>query len=95
MYLLHPTMTSVFCAGKAIVHSLGGIHPRFLIPIVVDVGCNTDAVRDDPLYIGVQQVADPDFLYITISSKSLHDLTRILVNAMGQPWSLAAGLLTR
>ena len=64
-------MTSVFCAGKAIVHSLGGIHPRFLIPIVVDVGCNTDAVRDDPLYIGVQQAMYTEFLCIAISSEEI------------------------
>lgn len=42
------------------MHSLGGIHPRLLIPIVVDVGCNTPSVRDDPLYIGVQQVITPE-----------------------------------
>lgn len=43
-------------AGKSIVHALAGIHPRLLIPIVVDVGCNTKEIRDDPLYIGALQV---------------------------------------
>ena len=33
-----------------------GVHPQHIIPIQVDVGCNTADVRDDPLYMGLQQV---------------------------------------
>lgn len=34
----------------------GGIQPRLLIPIVLDVGCNNAAIREDPLYLGLKQV---------------------------------------
>ena len=50
------TVEAYLIAGKAIVHSLGGLHPRHLLPIVVDVGCNTENIREDPLYIGLRQV---------------------------------------
>ena len=41
-------------AGKAMVYTAcGEVPPDWLLPIQVDVGCNTAAVRDDPLYIGL------------------------------------------
>ena len=33
-----------------------GVPPQQVIPIQVDVGCNTAEVREDPLYMGLQQV---------------------------------------
>lgn len=33
-----------------------GIHPRHMLPITLDVGCNTKAVRQDPFYVGLDQV---------------------------------------
>lgn len=43
-------------AGKATVYTAcGGVDPDWLLPICVDVGCDTPAVRDDPLYIGLRQ----------------------------------------
>ena len=32
-----------------------GIHPRLCLPITLDVGCNSDAVRNDPFYVGLRQ----------------------------------------
>ena len=32
-----------------------GISPRHLLPIALDVGCNTQDVREDPFYIGLRQ----------------------------------------
>ncbi len=44
-------------AGKAAVHTTaGGIHPRYTLPITLDVGCNRKSIREDPFYIGLRQV---------------------------------------
>jgi malate dehydrogenase (oxaloacetate-decarboxylating)(NADP+) len=32
-----------------------GIHPRLCLPLTLDVGCNNDAVRNDPFYVGLRQ----------------------------------------
>ena len=32
-----------------------GIHPRLCLPVTLDVGCNNDAVRNDPFYVGLSQ----------------------------------------
>ena len=32
-----------------------GISPRHLLPIALDVGCNTQGVREDPFYLGLRQ----------------------------------------
>ena len=42
--------------GKAVVHSVAGIDPRFIVPVVLDVGCNTQSITGDRLYIGLRQV---------------------------------------
>ena len=36
-----------------------GVPPQQVMPIQLDVGCNTAAVRDQPLYMGLQQVRAP------------------------------------
>lgn len=33
-----------------------GVPPQQVLPVQVDVGCNTADVREDPLYMGLQQV---------------------------------------
>jgi len=32
-----------------------GIHPSLCLPVTLDVGCNNDAVRNDPFYVGLRQ----------------------------------------
>ena len=51
-------MTSVSSVtGKAMVYTAAaGVPPEQVIPIQLDVGCNTPEVRDHPLYMGLQQV---------------------------------------
>ena len=34
-----------------------GIHPRKCLPLLLDVGCNTVALRDHPTYTGVLDFA--------------------------------------
>ncbi|CAK0735604.1 hypothetical protein CVIRNUC_000608 [Coccomyxa viridis] len=42
--------------GKVTVHTAAaGISPRHLLPIALDVGCNTQGVQEDPFYIGLRQ----------------------------------------
>ncbi|KAK9823686.1 hypothetical protein WJX72_004630 [[Myrmecia] bisecta] len=42
--------------GKAAVYTAaGGVHPKYILPITVDTGCNTASIRDDPLYVGLPQ----------------------------------------
>lgn len=49
------TVSSV--TGKAMVYTAAaGVFPHQVIPIQLDVGCNTPEVRDNPLYMGLQQV---------------------------------------
>lgn len=36
-----------------------GVPPQQVLPIQLDVGCNTPEVRDHPLYMGLLQVGPP------------------------------------
>nr|AIT70112.1 malic enzyme [Melanothamnus japonicus] len=48
--------------GKLLLYSAaGGIDPARTLPVVLDVGCDVDSVRDDPDYKGVRKPrVDPD-----------------------------------
>jgi len=40
--------------GKLLLYSgIGGVDPHHTLPITLDVGCNTPAIRNDPYYMGL------------------------------------------
>lgn len=66
--------------GKLLIYSAaGGIPPEKCLPITLDVGCNTSAVRDDPHYIGLKQsrVRGDEYL------KFLDEFTTAVVDCYG------------
>ena len=50
---------SPLSAGKAAVYVAGGVRPEQVLPLALDVGCNTQQIRDDYLYMGERQVRLP------------------------------------
>ena len=60
-YEQRQAVRNVSCVtGKAMVYTAAaGVPPQQVMPIQLDVGCNTPEVRDHPLYMGLQQVGSP------------------------------------
>jgi len=49
--------------GKAVVYGAAGVNPSSILPVTVDVGCNTDAITQDPFYCGTRERRIPDSDY--------------------------------
>lgn len=41
------------------MYAAGGVPPEQVLPLALDVGCNTQQIRDDYLYMGERQVRLP------------------------------------
>ncbi|KAG2500529.1 hypothetical protein HYH03_001306 [Edaphochlamys debaryana] len=41
--------------GKAAVYGAAGVDPSWVVPVALDVGCDTAAVVNDPLYVGLRR----------------------------------------
>jgi malate dehydrogenase (oxaloacetate-decarboxylating)(NADP+) len=53
-------------AGKAAVYAAAGVDPRAVLPIVLDVGCNSASVRDSPDYVGLPRDRERGPAYLAL-----------------------------
>lgn len=50
--------------GKLLLYSAcGGVSPSTCLPVVLDVGCDVDSVREDPDYVGISSKRPPREIY--------------------------------
>ena len=72
-------------AGKLDCYvAAAGFHPQRVLPVVVDVGTNNEALRNDPLYMGLRQDRITGDEYYEVGSHSKHNrlvATRALPSA--------------
>lgn len=65
------------CVGKLAVYTCcGGINPRHMLPIQLDVGTNNTALLDDPMYLG--------WRHERITGQAYHDFVDQVVTALTQ-----------
>jgi malate dehydrogenase (oxaloacetate-decarboxylating)(NADP+) len=61
-----------------------GVHPRYTLPITLDVGTNNEALRKDPLYIGLNQPRVRGAAYDDFLEEFITAVTRIFPRALVQ-----------
>jgi malate dehydrogenase (oxaloacetate-decarboxylating) len=71
--------------GKlAIYTAAGGINPRRVIPVMLDVGTNRESLRDDPMYIGNRHARIRGERYDAFIASYVRVATRLFPNALIQ-----------
>lgn len=73
--------------GKAMVYAAAGLNPDWILPVGLDVGCNTDSVRDDPDYVGLplKRERGPRYLQLvdaTIAAVQVGAFSVVACNAL-------------
>jgi malate dehydrogenase (oxaloacetate-decarboxylating)(NADP+) len=61
-----------------------GIHPAYTLPITLDVGTNNEALRNDPLYIGLQEPRLRGAEYDALIEEFITAATEVFPNAVIQ-----------
>ena len=63
------------CIGKLSLYVAGaGVHPQSTLPIVVDVGTNTEHYLNDPLYLGLRRKRPSDQELVEFVDEVMHAL---------------------
>ena len=63
-------ISSCGCAGKLDLYvGAAGFHPARVMPAIIDVGTNNEALRNDPLYLGLKQPRIDGPAYYEVSCK--------------------------
>lgn len=78
------------CIGKLSLYVVGaGLHPQSAVPIVVDVGTNSDEVREDPLYLGLKRKRPSDEELTEFVDEVMYELNKKYPNLIIQfeDWS--------
>jgi malate dehydrogenase (oxaloacetate-decarboxylating)(NADP+) len=63
--------------GKLVLYAAcGGIDPSVCLPVMIDVGTNNEALRSDPLYIGVPQLRVTGQAYLDLLDEFMEAVTQ-------------------
>ena len=75
---------SISVGKLALYTSAGGIHPETTLPIVIDVGTNTDKLLSDPQYLGLRQRRVAGDIYQELLDEFVEAVADVFPEAMLQ-----------
>ena len=71
--------------GKLVLYSAcAGINPSYCLPVMIDVGTNNEALRNDPLYLGLPQPRIVGNDYLEILDEFMAAVTKRFPNVLVQ-----------